>query len=118
MQNPFVKATAGAIDRHGSMISYTSVPNAVYDVNTSSVVNNPVTYSLKSYMKHIKANQFLYPNLIGREAGMFYILAFGLAFVPDTNDTITLGTKTFKVDSVQSHSAGGEIVLYRVVGVI
>jgi hypothetical protein len=118
MSNQFAKATASAIDRHGSFVVYTEVPEAVYDVNTSSVVNTSQVHNLKAYMKHIKATEFLYPNLIGKDVGMFYILAAGLTFTPEVNDMITLNSKTYKVDSVQSHSALQEIILYRILAVI
>jgi hypothetical protein len=118
MSNPFIRATAAAIDRHGSMISYTSVQEGTYDVNTGSVVSTNTSYSIKSYMKHIRATQFNYPNLIGKEAGLFYILAYGLAFIPDVQDTILFNSKTYKVDSVQSHLANSQIVLYRIMGVV
>lgn len=118
MSNPFIRATAAAIDRHGSMISYDSIQEGTYDVNSGSVTSSTTNYAIKAYMKHIKANQFNYPNLIGKEAGLFYVLAYGLAFVPEAQDLITFNGKTYKVDSVQSHSANSQIVLYRIMGVI
>jgi hypothetical protein len=118
MSNQFTKASASAIARHGAPIIYTEVPEAVYDVNTSSVVNTSQVHNLRAYMKHIKANEFSYPSLIGRDVGMFYILATNLGFVPEVNDTITFNSKTYKVDSVQSHSALQEIVLYRILAVV
>lgn len=118
MSNLFIKATASAIDRHGLSSTYKVITEGAYDVNTGSATNTETSYTVKMYMKHIKANQFNYPNLIGKTAGLFYILAYGLAFVPTATDLIVYDGKTYKVDSVQSHAAGGSTVLYRVLAVV
>ena len=117
MTNLFVKATASAIDRHGITCTYKSITEGAYDINTSSVTNTEISYSIRSYMKHIKATQWNYPNLIGKDTGLFYILALGLGFTPSPQDLIVYDGKTYKVDNVQGHAAGGEIVLYRVLAV-
>lgn len=118
MTNEFIQATAYAIDRHGTICTYSVITEGAYNIDTGSTTNTKTDYIQKMYLKHIKASQFNYPNLIGRESAVFYILAYGLAFIPTAKDTITSGTKVFTVDSVQSHQAAGQIVLYRVVAAV
>lgn len=118
MSNAFMQATARAIDRHGSLATYRVITEGAYDIETDSVVNAETDYSVKMYMKQIKASQFNYPNMIGRESGLFYLLALNLGFTPSPADLIIFGGKTYKVDSVQSHSANAQIVLYRVLAAI
>jgi len=118
MSNLFIRATASAIDRHGIVATYKVVSEGAYNVNTGTTTNTETSYSIKMYMKQIKANQFNYPTLIGKESGMFYILAYNLAFVPSSNDLITYDGVTYKVDSVQKHNTGSSVVLYKVLAVV
>lgn len=118
MSNLFIKATASAIDRHGLSSTYKVITEGTYDVNTSAATNTETSYTVKMYMKHLKASQFNYPNMVGKEAGLFYILAYGLAFVPTATDLIVYDGKTYKVDSVQKHTAGSQIVLYRILAAV
>lgn len=118
MSNAFLRATAYAIDRHGLTATYSVITEGVYNVDTSTTTNTSTAYSVKMYMRQIRASQYNYPNLIGQDSGLFYILATNLAFTPQPQDFITYSGKTYKVDSIQSHSADGAIVLYRVLAVI
>lgn len=115
MSNEFIQATAYAIDKHGLLATYSVITEGAYNIDTGSTTNTSADYSLKMYMKHLKTNQFSYPNLVGKTAGMFYILAYNLAFTPSVRDVILYSGKSYVVDSIQSHAAGGQIVLYRVV---
>ena len=116
--NVFAKATSEAIERNGLSSTYKSVTQGTYDVNAGSVTNTETSYTVKIYMKNLNVNQFNYPNLIGKDTGIFYLYAGGLAFVPKPQDLIIFNSKTYKVDSVQSHAAQGSIVLYRIIGVV
>lgn len=118
MSNAFIQATSRAIDRHGISAVYKVITEGAYNVDTGSVTNTETSYNIKMYLKHIKANQFNYPNMIGKDAGLFYILGYNLSFVPSASDLIVFQNKTYKVDSIQSHAANGEIVLYRVLAVV
>ncbi len=118
MTTSFIKATSAAIDRHGISATYKTVTEGTYNVETSSTTNTETSYTIKMYMKQIRENQFSYPNLVGKEAGLFYILGYNLAFNPSVKDVIVYNGTTYTVDSVQSHSANGQIVLYRVLGVV
>lgn len=116
--NLFAKATAEAIDRNGVSSTYKVVTQGTYDVNAGSVTNTETSYTIKIYMKNLNVNQFNYPNLIGKDTGMFYIYAGDVAFTPKPQDLIVFNSKTYKIDSVQSHAAQGSLVLYRIIAVV
>lgn len=118
MTTSFIRATSSAIDRHGISATYKVITEGTYNVETSSTTNTETSYTVKMYMKHLKANQFNYPNLIGKQAGLFYILGYNLSFNPAAKDTIIYSGVTYTVDSVQSHATNGQIVLYRVLAVV
>lgn len=113
--NQFNKAVKNAILRHGTMGTYSVQLEGVYDLESGTTTNTATNYSLKMYMKQYIANQYNFPNLIGKETGMFYIAAEGLSFVPSTNDYITFNAKTYRVQSVMKHSAEGSMILYRII---
>lgn len=118
MANAFLKITKDAINRHGQACVYTKVSSGAYDVATGGSTATVTTYNIKAYKKHVRANQFNFPNLIGRETAMFYIASDSLTFEPKPKDKISDGSKTFVIDSVQSHVALGQVILYRVMAVI
>ena len=113
--NNFNKAVKNAILRHGILGTYTVQLEGVYDIESGATTNTATNYSLKMYMKQYIANQHNFPNLIGKESGVFYISAEGLAFVPSTNDYITFNSKIYRVQSVMKHAANGSMILYRIV---
>jgi len=116
--NKFLLAAKNAINKHGTTCSYIKVTQGTYDVSLGSVTNTETSVSIKAYKKHLKATQFSYPNLIGKDIALFYITADSLVvYSPDTNDKITFGSNTYTVDQVQEHSALGEVVLYRILAV-
>jgi len=115
--NQFLVAAKRAVNQHGLTSSYISVQEGAYNIETGSTTNTETTYSVKMYKKHIRASQYNYPNLIGRDAGIFYLVNDSLAFVPSVRDKIVYGTDTYQVDSIQSHVALGAVVLYRIVAV-
>lgn len=113
----FAEAVIRMLNKHGSDSKYTVVTTGVYDPDTLKVSNTEVSHEVKIYMKHFSANQFNKPNLIGKDTAMFYLSAsFGIS--PKPQDKIEFNSKTYKVDSVQSHAANGGIILYRIIGVV
>lgn len=115
--NQFEASTLRAIKKHGKLSIYKSITVGTYDPAISKVVNTEVSKSVYIYKKSIKANQYYYPNLIGKEISMFYVLASDIS-EPKIGDHIVFDSKTFKVDSYQSHSANGSVILHRILGVI
>jgi hypothetical protein len=117
MSNPFLNSTTRMIDQHGQSVTYTKVTEGTYNIETGSTTNTDTTYTVKMYKKHIKSNQYNYPNLIGRNAALFYLANQALAFVPETRDKITVNGEVFEVEAIVEHSARGQIVLYKLIAV-
>lgn len=116
--NQFVYNTRINIQRHGILSTYKVIQTGTYNPNTGIVSNTETDYSFKIYKKQLIADQFTYPNLIGKESGIFYIDASLISFVPKAQDLIVFNSQTYKVNSVQSFAALGQIVLYKVIGVL
>lgn len=114
----FDSAVQRIINTHGVSAIYNRTTEGTYDIESGSATNSVTSHSIKTYMKHMRSNQYNFPNLIGKEVGLFYIYADSIPFVPEVQDSIVYNSRQYKVDSVQSHSANGSIVLYRLVGVI
>lgn len=115
MSNRFLLASIDAIKRNGAQCTYTKVQTGVYNVEVGSVVNSETDYTVWSYKRHVKTSQYAYPNLIGKDVGIFYIANDALAFVPAPKDKILWNGNTYLVDSFEEHMAHNQIVLYRVV---
>lgn len=113
--NPFLNSTKRMIDQNGQSMTYIKVTEGNYNIETGSTVNTDTNYTVKMYKKHIKSTQYNYPNLIGRNAAMFYLTNFELAFIPNIRDKITVNSETFEIESIVEHSARGEIVLYKLI---
>jgi hypothetical protein len=113
----YLQATKRQIDLHGTTCSYIQTVEGVYNVDTSSITNTETTYSVKMYKKHIKTDQYNYPDLIGREAAIFYLTNYALSFVPKMADVVLFDSERFNIQSIQEHRAAGQIVLYKLVAV-
>lgn len=113
--NRFILATKKALQLHGVNCQYKTITTGSYDPDTGAVVNAENTTNIRAYPKLIKANQYYYPNLIGKEVVMFYIDPTQVS--PKNDDIVVWDTKRFHVHEVQPYIAGSEIALYRVVGV-
>lgn len=113
----FLTAIQGAIYRHGIDLDYKKITTGLYNVETGEPAITSATYRCRIYPKHITANQYNYPTLIGKDAVMFYLANANLGFSIDTNDEITYRSKVYKVQSYQEHVANGLIVLYKIIAV-
>lgn len=102
---------------HGLNVTYNSVSEPVYNVSTGTVTSSSTSSVVKSYPKHIKADQYHFPNLIGKEAYVFYVCNYKLTFIPKTGDVIIMNNEEYSVDVIQNTIARGEVVLYRIVAV-
>jgi hypothetical protein len=112
--NQFLQAAKQAINLHGQSCTYIQVTTADYDVETGSSTTTETSVVIKAYKKHIRANQFSYPNLIGKDAILVYVIADSITSLPTANDKVTFGTETYQVDQWQEHIALGQVVLYRI----
>ena len=110
----FLTATQGALQRHGLDLVYSSVTTGAYDVETGTVTNTPVNYTLRMYPKQINVNHYNYPTLIGKEVIMFYLANPPLAFTPKLNDEIAYKSSVYRVQSYQEHMASSTVTLYRI----
>lgn len=115
--NQFLISTKSFIDTNGISCTYTVVQEGAYNVETGSTTNTETAYTVKMYKKHLKANQYNYPNLVGKDAAMFYLVNDSLTFTPAVRDKITFSGVTYNIDSIQEHSALGVVILYRIVAV-
>lgn len=115
--NRYLSITLQAINTHGKICSYSVVTEGAYNIETGSSTNTETAYSIKMYKKHITANQYNFPNLIGRDSAVFYIANNALAFVPKPKDKILIDSTTYTVDSITEHAAEGVVILYKVLAV-
>ena len=117
MSNQFLISSKSMIARHGKSCTYHVLTNGTYNTATGSVVNSETNYTIKSYKKHIIANQYNHPNLIGKDIAEFYIAGDALTSAPKPNDSITFDSNKYSITKVISHAALGEICLYCLLGV-
>lgn len=117
MNNIFLKASVDAINLHGNSYTFTSVSAGVYNIETGKTTNTSTNYTVAMYKKHLKANQYNYPNLIGKDAALFYLANNSLLFAPKPNDKIVDGSSTYIVDAVYEHRAKNAIVLFKILAV-
>ena len=112
--NQFLSLAKQAINAHGESCTYIKVATGSYDVDTGTVTNSEISNSVIAYRKHIRANQYHYPNLVGKDAIIVYITADSIVGLPSVNDKFTFGSTTYTISSVQEHRALNELVLYRI----
>ena len=117
MANDYLSSTKLVLKMHGSIGTYSRVSASVYNVETGVNTDTSSSYSVQMYKKHLKANQYNFPNLIGKDAALFYIATDSLAFAPKVKDKIVYGSDTYTVDSYSEHIAAGQSVLYKIVAV-
>lgn len=115
--NQFLLSTKKMIDRHGQDMTYTKVTEGSYNIETGSTTNTNSTYTLRMYKKHIRANQYNYPNLIGITSAVFYLANNALGFIPAVRDKISVNNETFEIESIAEHCALGQVILYKLVAV-
>lgn len=106
-----------AIKTHGKISEYQSITTGAYDIATAKVEKQIVVKSTSMYMKNIKVSQFSFPNLIGKDVAMFYVIPSELGVEPKPNDKIVFNGKVYLVDSYQSFMLNGIFALYKIIGV-
>jgi hypothetical protein len=115
--NPFLKASIKGISKHGTSASYVEVAQGVFDPNTLGVVNTQTTHTVTTFQSSIKVNQYNYPNLVGKEVGMFYLANNNLLFTPKIRDKIVYLGSSYTIENLEKHTANGDVVLYAFVAV-
>lgn len=113
----FLSAAIKAIDRQGGSGIYTSVTASVYNIETKKTTNTNTDYTIKMYKRHVRATQYDYPSLIGKDAAIFYIANYQLGFTPKNNDKITMLGDTYTIEAVYEHMAKGQVALYRLLAI-
>lgn len=115
MSNQFLLSTSKMIKMHGSPMTYIQVQEGTYNIETGSTTNTTINYTVTMYKKHLKTDQYNYPDLIGRSAAMFYLANNELEFTPAVRDKIVVNNETFEVQSLMEHVAKGQLILYKLV---
>lgn len=113
----YLGITLRAINTHGRNCTYTIVTEGTYNIETGSITNTETAHTIKMYKRHIRASQYNFPNLIGRDSALFYLANNNLSFVPAVKDKITIDGVTYTVDSITEHAADGLVILYKIVAV-
>lgn len=103
--------------RQGVNVTYTTVTTSAYNVNTGIAANTESSVTVKAYPKHIIANQYNYPNLIGKTLREFYIAGNALASPPKSTDKIVYNSDTYTVSSLREHIGDGQVCLYCILAV-
>ena len=117
MANPFLISTVKLIALHGQSMQYKSIVEGAYNIETGTAANTESNFTVTMYKKHIKASQYNYPDLINRNAAVFYLANNALGFVPAVRDKITVDNETFEIDSILEHRARGQLVLYKLIAI-
>ena len=117
MSNPFIQAAKELIGTHGIAVTLVTVTEGTYDSNTGTVTNSETETNIVSYPKRFTASQYLMPQLIGKEAMEWLIVASDLSTKPSPQDKIKRGSTVYNVDSVKEIIAQGDPVLYKVLAV-
>ena len=112
--NRFLASTNRMLQMHGMDLTYQSVANSAYNVEQGKAVPTVTNYTARMYPRHIRANQYQFPNLIGKEVVLFYLANNALAFSVKAGDLILYRGNSYKVQEFQEHVADGEVVLYRI----
>lgn len=115
MSNQFLLSTSKMIKMHGSTMTYIQVLEGTYNIETGSTTNTSTEYTVNMYKKHLKTDQYNYPDLIGRSAAIFYLANNALEFTPAVRDKILVNNETFEIQSLIEHHAKGQLILYKLI---
>jgi hypothetical protein len=106
-----------AINQHGKSCTYTIVTEGAYNIETGSTTNTETSHTITMYKKHVRASQYNFPNMVGRDSALFYLANNTLSFIPAPKDKITIDSITYSVDSITEHAADGLVILYKILAV-
>lgn len=109
--NPFVVSVHKLINRQGTDHEYSSTVTT-RDNATRDVITTKTTSTFKMWPKQIKATQYNYPNLVGKDVVQFHVGVHD-NFEPKTGDFVN----GYRITEIVTTMARGEIVFYRLLGV-
>jgi hypothetical protein len=112
--NPHIIQAKRNIYREGINVTFITVTEGTYNSDTGTVTNTETETIVKGYPKRVTANTYNYPNLIGKEATEWLVVASDLPGKPNPQDKMKRGSTVFTVDSVKEIIAMGEPVIYKV----
>lgn len=115
--NQFLQAAIRQIARHGVLVNHVVVSEGGYDIETGTTTNTETSIQIKAFPKRVKVSQFNYPNLIGKQVVEFLVAGNAFTNKPNVQDKITYNSDTYTVDSISTHTALGEICLYKLLSV-
>lgn len=113
----FFNAALSAVKRNGIDLVYNVITSGVYNVELGKSTTTSQAYTKRMYPKQVVANQYNYPNLVGKEIIEFYLVNDNLGFVPKPDDTIEYKSQKYRISQVREHFADGMVVLYKLIGV-
>ncbi len=114
--NQFLASSKHLINRHGSDMVYVST-TTITDPVTRITTKQKTEYVHRMYPKQLLANQFNFPNLIGKESITFYLANDSLGHAISVGDEIKYKNRIYGIVTVQETVAFGEIVLWRLTAV-
>lgn len=112
--NNFLISAKRFISRHGEYVNYVVVENSNYNVETGSIDNINTPYKVRMYRKHVTATHYNFPNLIGKDAVLFYLANDNLPFIPKPIDSIGVDGSSYSVSAITEHTVNGKVVLYKI----
>lgn len=115
--NPFIQASKELVYPNGLTITYKTVGESSYNVESGEVTNTSVETTLKAFPKAFKASVYSYPSLVGKNASEWLVVAPDLPSTPKPLDKILKGTEVHTVETYSEHVAEGQVVLYKIIAV-
>jgi hypothetical protein len=112
--NQFIQAAKRLIYLNAVSINIITAGESVYNIETGSSTNTEVSTTVKAFPKVVRVSAYNYPNLIGKTVVEFLIVGTDLTSSPKALDRLTRGSESFTVVSVSEHTAGGSVVMYKV----
>ena len=115
--NAFLSAVKRQVNRHGIVAQIVKVAEGVYDPETLTTTNTETTYNVKLFKDHLRATQYNYPNLVGKDAAEFYLSNDDMPIKPEMKDKIVYAGDSFTIDSIKENWALGVLCLYQIIAV-
>lgn len=115
--NQFLQAAIRQITRHGVLVDYVTVSEGGYDIESGTTINTETSIQIKAFPKRVKASQFNYPHLIGKQVVEFLVAGNAFTTKPSVQDKITYDADTYTIEGISTHTALGEVCLYKILSV-